>query len=148
VEDDGQRRRRSLGGHRGEAAAGGRDDIDLERDQLGRESGEPVGLPLGISVFDQEVAALDVTEVTQALEEGLSGTGIAGRPAVERQPAYASDLVRLLRDGERRRHKSAQRGQQEAAAVVGGSPGGCRGRATARCPSISGSQRRRARGTR
>jgi len=45
----------------------------LARDsnQFGRESGEPLELPLGISVFNHEVAALDVTEVTQSLTEGL-----------------------------------------------------------------------------
>ena len=31
-----------------------------------------VALPLGRSVFNHDVAALDVTEVTQSLEEGLS----------------------------------------------------------------------------
>ena len=43
------------------------EDVNLERNQLGRESGRSVGLPLGISVFDQDVAALDVTEVTHFL---------------------------------------------------------------------------------
>src|SRR5712691_229950 len=47
----------------------------------GRESGEPLGLPLGRSVFNHEVAALDVTEVTQALDEGLSQLGESGQAA-------------------------------------------------------------------
>ena len=54
---------------------GGHDDINLERNQFGRESGEPLELPLGISVFDHDVAALDVTEVTQSLAEGLVAGG-------------------------------------------------------------------------
>ena len=53
----------------------GHDDINLERNQFGRESGEPLELPLGISVFDHDVAALDVTEVTQSLTEGLCAGG-------------------------------------------------------------------------
>ena len=54
---------------------GGHDDINLERNQFGRKSGEPLGLPLGISVFDHDVATLDVTEVTQSLTEGLWQVG-------------------------------------------------------------------------
>jgi hypothetical protein len=70
----------------------GHDDINLESNQFGRESGESLGLPLGISVFDHEVAALDVTEVTQSLEEGLSQVGASG----VRQHAYSSDIGRRL----------------------------------------------------
>jgi hypothetical protein len=47
------------------------------------------------------VAAIDVTEVTQPLEEGLVPVGASG--SVERQVAYASDFGRRLRlSGERR----------------------------------------------
>src|SRR5262249_17508102 len=65
-----------------------------ERNQFGRKSGEPLELPLGRSEFDQEVAALDVAEVTQSLTEGLCHLGISGR--VVRQQAYPNDLRRLL----------------------------------------------------
>jgi hypothetical protein len=79
----------------------GHDDINLERNQFGRESGEPLELPLGISVFDHDVATLDVPEVTQSLTEGLWQVGTSGQAA--RQVAYSSDLARLLRlDGDRR----------------------------------------------
>ena len=60
-----------LGGQGGGCASCGHDDINLERSQFGRESGEPLELPLGISVFDHDVAALDVSEITQSLTEGL-----------------------------------------------------------------------------
>jgi hypothetical protein len=40
------------------------DDINLERNQLGCKSRQPLFLPFVISVFDHKVAALDVTEVT------------------------------------------------------------------------------------
>src|SRR5262249_30264479 len=72
----------------------GHDDINLERNQFGRKSGEPVELPLGISVFNYEVATLDVTEVTQSLTEARAPLGI--RCQVLPQPAYSSDLGRLL----------------------------------------------------
>ncbi|MBM2844101.1 MAG: merR-type protein [Anaerolineales bacterium] len=92
--------------------AWGEDDINLERNQFGRKSGEPLGLPLGISVFDHDVAALDVTEVTQPLEERLSQVGTSGQ--VERQPAYSSDLGRLLGlGGERGGHEAASQRADE-----------------------------------
>jgi hypothetical protein len=104
-----------LGGQGG-VCTWGRDDINLERNQFGRESGEPLGLPLGISVFDHEVAALCVTEVPQPLEEGLSQVGITG--PVERQLAYSSDLGRLLRlGGERRGKEHRTRASKERATV-------------------------------
>jgi hypothetical protein len=96
--------------------ASGHDDINLERNQFGRKSGEPLGLPLGISVFDHEVAALDVTEVTQSLTEGLWQVGGSGQ--VGRQVAYSSDLGRLLCfGGERRGEEHRTRASEERATV-------------------------------
>ena len=63
----------------------------LERHQFGRESGELLELPLGISVFDHNRAALDVTEVTQPLTEGLGRVGISGQ--ADRQVAYSRILA-------------------------------------------------------
>jgi hypothetical protein len=83
-----------LGGPGGDCASCRDDDINLERNQFGRESGVPLDLPLGISVFNHDVAALDVTEVTQSLTEGLVVVGAKGQ--VGRQVAYSSDLGRLL----------------------------------------------------
>ncbi len=84
---------RLFGGQGGDYAWG-HDDLNLERNQFGRKSGEPLELPLGISVFNHDVATLDVTEVPQSLEEGLGQVGIGGQ--VEPQVAYSSDLGRLL----------------------------------------------------
>ena len=56
----------------------GHDGINLERNQFGRKSGEPLGLPLGRSVFDHDVAALDLTELAQSLPERLVGRGDSG----------------------------------------------------------------------
>ena len=54
-------------------ASSAHDDINLEL--FGRKSGKALRLPLGISVFDHDVAALDVTDVTQSLEEGPRASG-------------------------------------------------------------------------
>src|SRR5262249_46137225 len=51
-------------------------------------------LPLSISVFDHDVSALDVTEITQSLTKGLGQVGATGQAA--RQVAYSSDLRRRL----------------------------------------------------
>jgi len=82
-----------LGGQGG-GCSWGHDDVNLERHQFGRKSGEPLGLPLGSSVFDHDVAALDVPEVTQFLTESLVRMGTTGQ--VGHQEDYSSDLGRLL----------------------------------------------------
>ncbi|MGH9365234.1 MAG: hypothetical protein ACRD1B_08235, partial [Thermoanaerobaculia bacterium] len=61
----------------------GQNDINLQRNPVGRKNGEPVVLSLGIPVCDHDVAAFDVTEVTQSLKEGLSQVGGSGQ--IERQ---------------------------------------------------------------
>src|SRR6185295_14449951 len=106
-EDNGEGSRRLLGGEGDDGVSSfGHDDINLERNQFGRESREPLDLPFGIPVFDHEVATLDVTEVTQSLTEGLAQVGASGQ--VGRQVAYASHLGRLLGLGSERRGEEAQ----------------------------------------
>ena len=61
---------RLFGRHR-VLCARSQDDINLVRHELRSESGKPFCLPLRIFEFDQDVAALDVTEVTQSLAKGL-----------------------------------------------------------------------------
>jgi hypothetical protein len=103
-----------LGGE-GVGCACDHDDINLERNQFDRKNGEPLELPLGISVLDHDVAPLDVTEVTQSLTEGLGQVGI-GQAA--RQVAYSSDPGRLLRPGgERRGEEAASKGADEGPPV-------------------------------
>jgi hypothetical protein len=105
-----------LGGEGTGCACTGEEDINLERNQFGRKRGKPLELPLGRSVFDHEVAAVDVAEVTQSLEEGLAKAAISGQ--VDRQIADSSDPFGLLSlSAERRGERTGQRGQQEAAAV-------------------------------
>jgi len=61
----------------------------------------PIELPFSRSVFNHDVAALDIPEVTQSLEEGPSPVGVSAR--VEPQEAYSSHLPRRLRFGRERR---------------------------------------------
>src|SRR6202008_4083013 len=96
----------------------GHEHIDLERNQFGRKRGEALRLPLGISVFDHDMAALDAAEVTQPLEEGLVPVGPSG--PVERQVAYPGNLARWLRvRGERRGEEAAGHAVDEAPSIQG-----------------------------
>src|SRR5262245_14956898 len=103
-DDNGEGAGRLLGGE-GVGCASGQDDIDFERNQLGRKSGEPLELPLGVSHFNHDVAAFDVTEVTQSLTEGLWQVGTSGQ--VANQVAYPGDLDRLLGLGGERHREDA-----------------------------------------
>jgi hypothetical protein len=47
------------------------DDINLKRNQFCRQDGEPLQLPLGMSVFHHNIATFDVAEFTQSRTEGL-----------------------------------------------------------------------------
>src|SRR5262249_28236419 len=69
-EDDRDGPRRLLG-RQGLGCTSGHDDINFERNQFGRERGEPLVLSPDISVFNHDVATLDVAEVTQSLTEGF-----------------------------------------------------------------------------
>ena len=105
-----------LGGQGG-GCASGHDDINLERNQFGRKSGEPLELPLSISVFNHDGTALDVAEVTQSVTEGLWQVGRSGQ--VGPQVAYSSDLGRLLSiGGERRGENTATESREECAPML------------------------------
>src|SRR6185369_17379773 len=69
----------------------------------------------GLSVFDHEVAALDVTEITQSLTEGLEQVGIIAKAG--RHVAYSSDLGRLLGLGGERRGKECSGDDEEVPAL-------------------------------
>jgi hypothetical protein len=109
-EDDGNGVGRLLGGQGGQCPCGGHDDVNLERNKFGRKSGEPIVLPCGISVLDQDVTALDVTEFTQTFEESLARRRGA-TSEVGRQVAYSSDLGRLLGLGGNRAEKPTENKQ-------------------------------------
>jgi hypothetical protein len=110
--DDGDGLGRLLGGEGG-LCVRGHDDIDVQRNQLAYERREPLELPLGGSEFDDDRLALDVTEVTQSLTEGLRQ--LRARGQVGRHIAYARDLGQLLgratmRTGEKATGQRAEEG--------------------------------------
>jgi hypothetical protein len=80
-------------------------------------AGSRSSLPLGISVFDHDVATLDVTEVTQSLTEGLAQVGASGQ--VGRQVAYASGLGPCWDLGVERRRKKCPGRNQEVLRALG-----------------------------
>ena len=88
-----------LGGY-GDGCAWSHDDINLECNQFSRKSGKPLELPFGISVFNHNVAALDVTEVTQSLEEGHSQVGVGARVERQKADSRGPGRCRLRLDGE------------------------------------------------
>jgi hypothetical protein len=103
----------SLAGRLNHRLAHSDDDVNVKPDQFRRDSGEPLHLPLGKSVFDLDVATFDVAEVTQVLEQDLSP--VSGR--VGPQPAYSRDLPRLLGLGGERRGEERTSASKERAAV-------------------------------
>jgi hypothetical protein len=68
-EDDGEGRRCPHGGQGGECASPGDDDIDVEGNQFGRQSGKPLGVSLRPPIFDRDVSTVDVARLVQALTE-------------------------------------------------------------------------------
>ena len=64
-------RARGVLGSAGRGGASCHNHVHLEPDQLGRQVGEPLVLPLRIAVLNDEVLALDIAEVAQTLPEGL-----------------------------------------------------------------------------
>jgi hypothetical protein len=74
----------------------------LSRTSSAARAGSRSGFPLGISVFDHDVATLDVTEIPQSLTEGHGRVGGSGQ-VDHRQEAYSKDRGRQLRAGGERR---------------------------------------------
>ena len=120
-EDDRNNRGRLLGGQSGSRARG-HNDIHLERNQFGRKGRERLELSLGIAVFDHDVTALDVTEVTQSLTESFE-RALVGK--IARKVAYSGNLGRLLGvRGERPRHsRSSDHQSHKITAPHVGRPG-------------------------
>ena len=80
----------------------GHDGINVEGDQLGRQSRQAVKFSLGPAVLDDEVSAFLVSQVSEALSQGRSlAAKICGRRLAEKpQPIDSCCLLRL--GGERR----------------------------------------------
>ena len=78
-EDDGDSLRRLHGGQRDPCASTDEDDINLELDQFARKGGEALARPLAIAVLKQDIVTVDVTELTQSLEEGVAQLRVRGQ---------------------------------------------------------------------
>ena len=81
------------------------DNIDLEPDQFLRQAGEQIKPPLGPAVFNNDVPALNPTQIAQPLAETFEGMRPHGRTVP--QETDAVDLLRLLRPGSEGRGKEA-----------------------------------------
>src|SRR5262249_5671816 len=90
------------------------DQIHFQPDQLRGDTGKPLVPPLCVSEFDDEVLALDVTQLAQSLLECLV-YGCLARIAGGQDSDLRFWLLRLR--GVWRSQGTSQRGQQEAAAV-------------------------------
>jgi hypothetical protein len=76
----------------------GNDDIDIETDKLSSQLGEPFAPSLGITLLNDDVSALDISQVSQALSE-------YGEPRLEEfgrapgEKTYPEELLCRLRVG-------------------------------------------------
>jgi hypothetical protein len=85
---------RTLGGKNSRSV--GHDDIELESNQLGRQSGESLLMSIGKAKFDVEVPAIDVAEVTKAIRKCVDGSDkLGGRRRT--QVSDPGNPLRLLR---------------------------------------------------
>jgi hypothetical protein len=98
------------------------DNVGLAR-ELCCQRGEPLDPALGRSVVDHEIAAFDIPEVTQSVNESFSRIGGRDRVVPEQVADPNAPDRRLGLDGERHGDSPSQRGQQEAAAVHAGMMG-------------------------
>lgn len=113
----------SLSVRRGPRACHRKDEVDLETDELGRQTRKPLDLAVCSSGFNDEVLPFYVASVPQPLPDGIERQRHLGRSNRTRhQETYSCDLRRLLRRGGARRGERA--GQR--ARGSGGAP--CRDR--------------------
>src|ERR1700730_18583459 len=105
--DDGDRFCRVLGGLDGFRAAARHDEVDPEIDKLRGKSAKPLWIRAGISVLDDDVLALDPSELPQfLLEHHLVGAGRLERGKLP-DPVHLSRRLRL--GGDHRTRASEER---------------------------------------
>src|SRR6266545_4547182 len=88
------------------------DDIDLEPDQFLRQAGEPLEPPLGPAVFNNDVPALDPTQIAQPLTETFEGMRPHGRTVPQKTDAVDFPCLLSL-DTERRGEAGANHASDE-----------------------------------
>ena len=96
--------------------------IDVESDELGCESGEPILLAVGPSALVDDVPRLDVAEVLEGLAQGQRGRPIR-RPSATGQETDSPRLGLRLRLGDQRGGEEATgQGLQECSPVHSATP--------------------------
>lgn len=99
-------RGRGLPGRLGRGAADRHDRVHVERDQLGREGGEPLLPGVGPAHHVRDVPVLDVAELLEGLTQG-QGREPVGRARPPGEERHLPHLLRLRRRDERREQDTA-----------------------------------------
>src|SRR5262249_10637729 len=94
-EDDGDGRRGALRGHGRRCAPGREHDIHLALDELSSDRGQPIVFPLRPAVLEDDVLALAVAQVAEALVEEVKRRRRPVGVRERREHADARDLARL-----------------------------------------------------
>ena len=84
-------------GRQGGRGAHGHDHVDLERDQLGRQGGKALGMPLGIAPLNRDVLAFHIPEGAEFLQEEVQRG--RGRMAARREHPDTPEFLRRLPTG-------------------------------------------------
>ena len=91
----------------------GHDDIHLEPDELGGELGKTLKLTLSIAKLDDDILALDITQVAQSRPERFDTGGPCRGRGDSQKPDPGDGRSRLLGESRERRHQERARGDQE-----------------------------------
>ena len=92
------------------------DDIHLEPDELGGELGKTVVLTFGKAKLDDDILALDVTQVAQSRPECIDAGGPCRGRGHSQKPDPRDGRGRLLGEPRERRRQERARGDQELSA--------------------------------
>src|SRR5262249_59756598 len=123
IEDDGNGRRRALGGGRSGTSTG-HDQVRLEPNQLGGQLREPLILRLGVAELDGEVLALDPSALAQEATQ-VGPDEVLLLRARQAEDTDAVDFCRLLRRGGMKRRRQEHKrcdGDRDAASSCLPSP--------------------------
>jgi hypothetical protein len=78
-----------------DACRGGDDNLDFQFDQLGHQTGEPIIVPIRITILDEDIFALDIAEVAKTRSKRLTErSAFVRRPEME--APNPSELLRLF----------------------------------------------------
>src|SRR5262245_27570190 len=95
-------------GRQDRARARGKNEIDLEADEVGCQLGQSLRLPLRIAVLQGDTLALHIPEVAKPLTEGLEVRArVVGSKGRSQNP-NPRHVLRLLGNGGKRHRKDAE----------------------------------------